>query len=66
MQVIKEAREKWKCKQQSFPKKIIVDKKNISETKSLADNFDKWCTQTGPNLAKDICTSTKSFNKYIN
>ena len=43
-QVIKEAIGKEKCKQQNFPKKILVDKKSITATKF----------QSGPNLAKDI------------
>ena len=54
-QVIKEAIGKEKCKQQNFPKRILVDKKSITATKS----------QSGPNLAKDIDTSTKSCNEYI-
>ena len=42
-----------------------MDKKIITETESVAENFNKYFTQIGPNLAKDIGTSTKSFNKYI-
>ena len=42
-----------------------MDKKRITETKSIAENFNKYITQIGPNLAKDIGTSTKSFNEYI-
>ena len=42
-----------------------MDKKSITETESIAENFNKYFTQTGPNLAKDIGTSTKSFNEYI-
>ena len=64
-QVIKEVIGKEKYKQKSLPKKILVDKKSITETESIAENFNKYFTQTGPNLAKDIGTSTKSFNEYI-
>ena len=64
-QVIKEVIGKEKCKQQNLPKKILVDKRIITETKSVAENFNKYFTQIGPNLAKDIGTSTKSFNKHI-
>ena len=40
-------------------------KKIITETKSIAENFSKYFKQIDPNLAKDIDTSTKSFNEYI-
>ena len=40
-------------------------KKIITETKSIAENFSKYFKQIDPNLAKDIGTSTKSFNEYI-
>ena len=42
-----------------------MDKKSITETGSIAENFDKYFTQIGPNLAKDIGTSTKSFDECI-
>ena len=48
-----------------FPQKdpkILVDKKSITETESVAENFNKYFTQIGPNLGKDIGTSNKSFN----
>ena len=63
--IIKEVIGKEKYKQQNLPKKILVDKKSTTETKSIAENFNKYFTQIGPNLAKDIDTSTKSFNEYI-
>ena len=50
---------------ETAPKKILVDNKSITETKSIAENFNKYFTQTSPNLAKDIATSIKSFNEYI-
>ena len=58
-QVIKEAIGKEKYKQQNLPKKILVDKKSITETVSIAEIFDKYFTQVGPKLAEDIVTSTK-------
>ena len=54
-QVIKEAIGKEKYKQH-LPKKIL---------ESIAESFNKYFTQIGPKLAKDIGTSTKSFNEYI-
>ena len=64
-QVIKEATGKEKYKQQILPKKILVDKISITETESIAESFNKYFTQIGPKLAKDIGTSTQSFNDYI-
>ena len=64
-QVIKEAKGKEKYKQQNLFKKILVDKKSITETESVAGKFNKYFTQIGLNLGKDIGTSTKCFNEYI-
>ena len=62
---IKEAIGKEKYKQQNLPKKILGGKKSITETNSIAENFNRYFTQIRPNLAKDIGTSTRSFNEYI-
>ena len=43
-----------------------MDKKNIAETKSIAENFDKYFTPIVPNSAKFFFASTKGFNEYIN
>ena len=40
-QIIKEAIGKIKYKQQNLPRKILVDKKSITETKLIAENFNK-------------------------
>ena len=42
-----------------------MDKKSITETKSTAENFNKYFAQIGPILAKYIGISTRSFNEYI-
>ena len=42
-----------------------MDKKSITETKPIAENFNKYFTQIGPKVQKDIGTSTKSFIEYI-
>ena len=42
-----------------------MHKKSITETESIAKDFNEYFTQIGPNLAKDIGSSTKRFNKYI-
>ena len=40
-QIIKEAIGKEKYKQQNIPRKILVDKKSITETESIAESFNK-------------------------
>ena len=45
-QVIKEAIGKEKYKQ-NLPKKILADKKSITETESIAESFSKYITQIG-------------------
>ena len=42
-----------------------MGKKSITEIKFIAENFNKYFTQIGTNLAKNIGTSTRSFNEYI-
>ena len=64
-QVIKEAIGKEKYKQQNLPKKILVEKKSIIETESIAESFNNFFSEIGPKWAKDIVTSTKIFNEYI-
>ena len=43
-----------------------MDKKSIIKTESIAKNFIKYIIQIVQNLEKDIGTSSKSFNKFIN
>ena len=56
---------KEKYKQYNPLKKMLVNKKSITVTKSIAENFNNHFTEIGPNLAKDIGASTKSFNDCI-
>ena len=63
--VIKEAIGKEKIKQQNFPKKIRVGEKEITDLKAIAANFNKFFTEIGPNLAKDIYPSLVTFETYL-
>ena len=65
MASIKEAIGRERYKQQNLPGKIPFNKKSITITRSIAENFNKYFTQILLNLAKDIGTSAKSFNKYV-
>ena len=42
-----------------------MDKKSITETNSIAESFNRYFTQIGPNLTKDIGISTRSFNECV-
>ena len=42
-----------------------MDKESITEKKCIAGNFNKYFTQIGPNLAKDIGASSRTFNEYV-
>ena len=39
--------------------------KSITETESIAENFNKYFPQIGPNFSKDIGTSNKNFSEWI-
>ena len=65
MASIKEAIGRERYKQQNLPGKILFNKKSITITRSIAENFNKYFTQILLNLAKDIGTSGKSFNEYV-
>ena len=64
-QIIKEAIGKEKCNQHIFPTKIVVDKKSITNMHSTAENFNKFFTKIGPNLANKIDPPRKHFHEYL-
>ena len=65
MASIKEAIGRERYKHQNLSGKILFNKKSITITRSIAENFNKYFTQILLNLAKDIGTSAKSFDKYV-
>ena len=64
-QIIKEAIGKEKCNQHRFPTKIVVDKESITNIHSIAENFNKFFTEIGPNLANKINLPRKNFHEYL-
>ena len=64
-QIIKEAIGKEKCNQHRFPTKIVVDKESITNRHSIAENFNKFFTEIGPNLANKINLPRKHFHEYL-
>ena len=53
-EVIKESIGKGKFNHQSFPKKIKLDGKNITDEDLIAKQFNTYFTKIGPKLAKTI------------
>ena len=60
--VIKEAIGKEKI-QQNFPKKICIGNKETTDLKTIPEKFNKFLTEIGPNLTKDIKPVT--FDNYL-
>ena len=63
--VIKDVIGKSKCTQNNFPKKIIHESKTITDSHIIAQKFNSFYTNIGPNLAKKIENSSISFESYI-
>ena len=43
----------------------MVDEKNITNIHSTAENFNKFFTEIGPNLANKIDPPRKHFQEYL-
>ena len=61
-------RSNWKRKKLpaiiSKKKKNIVEKQQITDIKSIAENFNKYFTEIGPTLEEKVESST-TFYKYL-
>ena len=64
-EVIKESIGKGKFNHQSFPKKIKLDGKNITDEDLIAKQFNTYSTKIGPKLAKTIEESSLNFASFI-
>ena len=63
--VIKDAIGKSRCTQHTFPKKIIHESKTFTDINLLAQEFNSFYTNIGPNLAKKIDNSSMRFESYV-
>ena len=63
--VIKDAIGKNKSTQSRFPKKIIHKTKTITDVHLIANHFNSYFTEIGPNLANKIEKSSINFEGYI-
>ena len=64
-QVIKEITGKIKFKMAALPRRIIINNQEIYDEKTIANNFNNFFTNIGPNLASKIQTTTNSFKRYL-
>ena len=63
-QVIKEALGKEKSSQ-NLPKTVLVNELSVTQSTSIAENFNKFFTEIGPKLATNIKKSSKNFAHYL-
>ena len=64
-EVIKESTRKRNCHDQNFPKKIVVDGKDITDEELIAKSFNKYFAEIGPKLAKNIQKSSINFEGFM-
>ena len=63
--VIKEVIGNTKTKSYTLPKKLIVNDVEILDKKSIADHFNKYFINVGPNLATKIPSSKTNFESFL-
>ena len=63
--VIKDAIGKSRYTQHTFPKKIIHESKTFTDINLIAQEFNSFYANIGPNLAKKIDNSSMRFESYV-
>ena len=63
--MIKECIGKKKYNHENFPKKLVINNKDITNVDLIAENFNKYFSDIGPKLAKNIEVSSIDFRSYI-
>ena len=54
-----------KTKNKSFPSKIVLNNKSITDTSAIADTFNEYFANIGSDLAKSIPHATKSYKYFL-
>ena len=62
---MKEIIGKSKIQSKSLPRRIIINSKDIYDECDIANSFNKYFVDVGPNLAKNIQLGTKPFASYL-
>ena len=63
--IMKEIIGKKKCKNETLPKHLIVDKIEIHDTKSIAEKFNEFFVNIGRNLANKIPQCNLTFKSCL-
>ena len=63
--MIKECIGKKKYGYENFPKKLVINNKDITSADLIAENFNDCFSDIGPKLAKNIEVSSRDFRSYI-
>ena len=64
-QKMKEITGKSKVNSSKFPKSINVNGKSMKENSLIAEEFNKYLTTVGPNLACNIQKKSKTFEDFL-
>ena len=64
-QIMKEITGKCKVNSNRFPKSINVNGKSIKKNNLIAEEFNKYFTNVGPNLASKIQNTSKTFDNFL-
>ena len=57
---------KTRCNNQKvYPKKVLLGKETITNSKLIAENFNNFFTEIGPKLASEIEKPAKTFGVYL-
>ena len=63
--VIKEVMEKTKLRTNNLPNRIIVNDREIYDKTDIANNFNKYFVNIGPNLANKIPSNENDFESSV-
>ena len=64
--VMKELIAKTRNTESSLPIKLVIEKKEVTEIKDIAEEFNNFFTNVGQNLAKKVPNSSNSFTSFLN
>ena len=63
--MIKESIGKKNYGHENFPKKLVINNKDITNADLIAENVNKYFSDIGPKLAKNCEVSLIDFRSYI-
>ena len=64
--VMKELIGKARNTESSLPIKLVIEKKEVTEIKDTAEEFNNYFMNVGPSLAKKVLNSSNSFTSFLN